>query len=393
MCWRISARASVALGSFLVMTVALALSATAQPPAGEDTVDDEILVLLRPGPDHPGPEEVVEAINAGRTPIPGGLGEGNPHLAELVIRNRARGAARERLLADPDEPRARLERTIVLHYESAAAVPGLVLRNRLTVFFALYSSFHTVHLYTTSPQRAAAAVVGNDGVPFSPIGTAVPAYQGFPGVAAKPRASVFLFTTPNTPLGQTFTLLPLYRLSKDPFRQELCTDVPGPGAQWSFAYASSASEILSLRNDGYALNGIEGYVIDPAGPLPAGSILLHRLYNPSLDDWVVVPTSEVSSLPAGYGPRAGINEIVGAAFPNVDSDGDAVINGFETMIGTNALAADSDGDGVNDGDEILGYTGATPSGILGDPLCSVTSCLFADGFETGDTSRWSSVVP
>jgi hypothetical protein len=182
-------------------------------------------------------------------------------------------------------------------------------------------------------------------------------------------------------------------MSKDPNRQEQCTGSPQPGAQWSFAYARASFEILSLRNTGYSLDGIEGYVIDPAGPLPAGAVLLHRLYNPSLDDWVVVPTSEVSSLSAGYVVPAGFAEIVGAAFPNVDSDGDAVIDGFETMIGTSPSTADSDGDGINDGHEILGYTGATPSGILGDPLCPGTSCLFADGFETGGTSRWSSVVP
>jgi hypothetical protein len=272
-------------------------------------------------------------------------------------------------------------------------VGGSVLRNRLTAFFSFYSSADTVHLYTTSPQRAAAAVAGNDGSPFLPIGTPVPAYSAFPDEPVTPRASVFLFTAPHAPLGQSFTLLPLYRMSKDPNRQEQCTGSPQPGAQWSFAYARASFEILSLRNAGYALDGIEGYVIDPSGPLPSRAVLLHRLYNPSLDDWVVVPTSEVSSLSAGYVVPAGFAEIVGAAFPNVDSDGDAVIDGFETMIGTSPSTADSDGDGINDGHEILGYTGATPSGILGDPLCPGTSCLFADGFETGGTSRWSSVVP
>jgi len=80
--------------------------------------------------------------------------------------------------------------------------------------------------------------------------------------------------------------------------------------------------------------------------------------------------------------------------PNVDTDGDGIVDAWETLLGTSASSRDSDGDGCSDGEELLGYV--RPDGwVSSDPLVSgcAFSDIFADGFESGNTGQWSSVVP
>jgi len=81
--------------------------------------------------------------------------------------------------------------------------------------------------------------------------------------------------------------------------------------------------------------------------------------------------------------------------PNVDSDGDGVIDAWELLLGTDPQVADSDADNCSDGDEILGY-GHPYLAELSDPLdgvCLLQLKLFANGFESGDVSAWDASIP
>ncbi len=83
-------------------------------------------------------------------------------------------------------------------------------------------------------------------------------------------------------------------------------------------------------------------------------------------------------------------EVIGYGFQNVDTDGDWLIDGLERLIGSDVTDPDSDADGVTDGQELLGYDRSNPDPALhgyGDP-CSNGCPIFADGFESGDTSAW-----
>jgi hypothetical protein len=77
----------------------------------------------------------------------------------------------------------------------------------------------------------------------------------------------------------------------------------------------------------------------------------------------------------------------------VDTDHDPLIDGFERLLGTDPAVADTDCDGMSDGMEILRYD--QTKGQYGDPLlgpCWTPYTIFANGFESGDTSRWSAVA-
>ena len=262
-------------------------------------------------------------------------------------------------------------------------VEGVQQTSRLTPFFSLYSTTGRAHLYTTSPQRAAAAIEDLGGAGFSSIGPTVSGYDAFPGISGEaPSASVYLFSTPHGPSG--LNLVPLYRLTKDANRSLRCAGLPETATERAFAYATLSVDLVRYRNQGYALDGIEGYLIHPSQTAPAGAVTIHRVYNPIRDDWAIVPNSELASL-SEYAATSPYAEILGYAYPNVDSDGDGLINAMETIAGTDPSLADSDGDGRTDGAELLGLDG----GELSDPLSFL---LFTDGFETGDTSQWSSTV-
>jgi len=172
-----------------------------------------------------------------------------------------------------------------------------------------------------------------------------------------------------------------------------------------FAYATSAAEVATYL-DGAALNGIFKYVLDgiegyvykhcDAG-CPPEAVALHRLYNSSRRDTVIVPESEVATMMSqGYlpPPDPDLKEIVGYTLPNVDSDGDGLIDGFERLVGTKILNPDSDADGVSDGQELLFYDRSSPNPAAHgyrDP-CSNGCPIFTDGFESGNTSAWSATV-
>lgn len=86
------------------------------------------------------------------------------------------------------------------------------------------------------------------------------------------------------------------------------------------------------------------------------------------DDYAVFPESELSQKVAeGYVSTPGLNDWIGYVYPKVDRDGDQVIDGFETLAGTNPLRADSDCDGRSDGQEMLQFPYGDPLGVPGCP--------------------------
>ena len=151
------------------------------------------------------------------------------------------------------------------------------------------------------------------------------------------------------------------------------------------------------------LDGIEGYIFPRCEPepecIPEGAERLYRLYHPILDDYAIFPHSELDMmLEQGYISQSGLNDWIGYAFTNIQSDGDSdgLVDGFELLIGTDPADPDTDCDGMTDGEELLIYDMSDPDPAnhgYGDPLegpCFVN--IFADGFETGDTSRWFETV-
>ncbi|MCP4549204.1 MAG: S8 family serine peptidase, partial [bacterium] len=295
-----------------------------------------------------------------------------------------------------------------------------IVPNRLTPLFPLYSPQAQTHLYTTVPQMASAAM-SNGRAPFAPAGLhTVPGYWSFPGAKClispcdeQPRASVYVFTSDTPPFQEAPPLVPLYRLSYDPNYDpespDRCKD-PDPQDEIldrDFTYTTVPegivlfSERIDAQGIGYRLDGIEGYIFERCQPepgcMPEGTVKLLRYYNSERNDFAIFPENEKDAMTAAgyYGNQPGLSDVLGYVFPNVDSDIDFVIDGFEKLIGTNPNRADSDCDMRGDGEELLFYDMSDPDPAThgyGDPWDGPCAVLFADGFETGDTSLWSSTA-
>jgi len=106
-------------------------------------------------------------------------------------------------------------------------------------------------------------------------------------------------------------------------------------------------------------------------------------------------TLTVTDTATGTGTGTTFDPLTGTVVDDVaDSDGDRLTDADEKVRMTDPLKRDTDGDGFDDGDEI--DNGKDPLDPL-DPLNPVSDpslpLIFEDGFESGDTSRWSSTVP
>jgi serine protease len=253
---------------------------------------------------------------------------------------------------------------------------ALQVKNRLTPLFSLYSSGAADYLYTTVPQVASAAINDTGRRKYSsttnPTGmtAATPyvsraadpavggAYGSFPGGAGQvPRAAVYIFTGNLNPISSSPALVPLYRLS-------YVADFGSNPNDRDHTYTTDAAGISAYQSVGYKLDGIEGYIFPKTASVP-GTVKLLRRYNPVRDDTAIFPESQLAAMQAeGYTQLSG-SDWLGYVYPNVDSDGDGLINGFETILGTNAFGADSDLDGRPDGAE---YPLADPP--FSDPLNS-----------------------
>lgn len=293
---------------------------------------------------------------------------------------------------------------------------GPVASTRLTPVFGLYSSVDTTHAFVTSPTMALGLLLEDEPTDFVTVGPSVSGYPHFPGLECVtspcdptlvPGASFFVFTTENHPLeSETPPLVPLHRVLYDVNLPNRCLEEPPARvAARDFSYTTTEEGIVYFHETvvdgdgvGYQYEGVEGYLYQRCSPepecIPPGAEKIYRYYHANRDDYAIFPESELAQWEVqGYGPTAGqLADVIGYAYPNVDTDGDDLIDGYELIMGTDPSKVDSDCDGVGDGEEALIYQSSGPPEEHGfrDPL--IGPCgppIFEDGFETGDTSRWA----
>jgi hypothetical protein len=244
---------------------------------------------------------------------------------------------------------------------------GEQLVNRLTPLFGLFSPQGSDHLYTTKPQMAMAAMFGElEPQPATKIkwnidydGHTIPGYSSFPKpglIWDVPRASVYILTTHKNPVHPYIDLVPLYRLSRQRAHSWITNNV-------DHAYATTQAEVDTYIGDNYRLDGIEGYIFPTTytePTKPTGTVKLYRKKSINRDDTAIFPESQLSAMTSrGYTEYSG-SEWIGWVYPNVDSDSDGVIDGFETILGTNIHYNDSDYDGISDGVEVNNYPYGDP---------------------------------
>lgn len=247
-------------------------------------------------------------------------------------------------------------------FDALGRAGGVVVPNRLTPLFSLFSSLRNDWFYTTVPQWGA-RVRGSYGF-YTSSGTDVPGYTDFPDApcasppCAPASASIYVFTGRRAPYSGAPVLTPLYRSTYLPASSDRDT-----------AFAIDSTGILALAAYGYQVDGIEGYLYAPCSPepscIPTGASKVLQRYNATLNDHAVFPENELATWQAnGYTQVRG-TATLGYAYRNLDADGDDLVDGFESLIGTDPADADSDCDGDEDGAEILVYDTTTG---YGDPL-------------------------
>lgn len=266
--------------------------------------------------------------------------------------------------------------TDYMEFEAAQAIAGGGFgSNRLTPLFVLRNTVDKDRLYTAKPQLALAAITG---LLFTPPGGTPRPYFGVAageantvgikqlvngvetlytwpaniGGAPVPRASFYVFTTPNAPFSGT-AMAPLYRLAL----VHSCD-------QRNSVYATSMTDVQAFEAaDGcpavggtqpYTFEGVEGYVMtscptqfagcnNPSNP--AVPQALYRRYSATEQSYALIPAGQLGN--PIFSSYTG-NDVLGYVFPNVDSDNDGLIDGIEVMKGMNPLSDDSDSDGIKD---------------------------------------------
>lgn len=246
----------------------------------------------------------------------------------------------------------------------------------------------------------------------SPAGQPAPECRSIsPCPVTTPRSSFSLFTS-DRPLPGLPPLVPLYRVRFDPNTYWRCQAPPRPNVPGiSFAYTTTVEGVEFFKNSvlarvepdnpanttriGYDPDGILGYIFPRCSPepecMPQGTTRLRRLYHPAKDDYIIVPDPETAYwLSQGYTETTTLATVLGYVYPNSDTDLDGLIDGYEDLLGTNKSVYDTDCDGAGDGTEILRYDSALHG--YHDPLEGPCGYFYADGFETGDTARWSATT-
>lgn len=275
------------------------------------------------------------------------------------------------------------------------SVGGNYVKNRLTPLFSMYSTGATDWAQVTVPQAAIALAI-YQAATYNSQGTDIPSYLAFPEspfvvpLPPLPRANAYVLTTEFAPGADYPELLPLYWL--DRVRNTPLGCVGGAGCNTlsrDFLLLTTVEHLETAHADGYAFRGLQGYVYAPCSPepgcIPEGAEKLYRQCHIAEDDCGIFLASERAMRQSeGYTEAypAGSDQHIGYAYPNIDSDGDGLIDGFEHIIGTRADLADSDNDGVVDGNEfpLAGISLSDPCEGP-NPLCN-PDVLFSGGFES-----------
>lgn len=243
---------------------------------------------------------------------------------------------------------------------------GVQMKTRLTPMFVASSAEANNHVYSPFPQVIMAFLIYN-GATYAPD-TNAPLVNEFTEfwydtanlTFPAPRASFYVFTTNNNPFVNLKNMVPLRRMEKSI-----------SATNRNDTYAVNDSEIETFKADGYNLAGIEGYIFPVCGfepgCIPANAHKLYRVvddvnFNHTLVNLPINDPAPANSTKLGY------------VFPNVDTDGDGLIDGQERILGTLIGTPDTDGDGMTDGFEY------PPAGIpFSDPL--ISDIIFENGFE------------
>lgn len=321
------------------------------------------------------------------------LRSANPLLSKASVEDILHSSASNTCVLHPDRCGAGMPQGSVASAKAMGSAASQTLVNRLSPMFSLHNSALSDHLFTSVPQMAAAAICADSGQMYqalaSPSTVAVPPYLEFPGADCgspdpQPRASFYSFTTAANPVSGGPELTPVYRLSR-----KLPTS--GDRRIREHRYSTQVSEIQSLKNTGWELDGVEGFIYPPCNVLnacdqtcaPIGTKLLKRYVKSSTSDYVLALAND-EALWTGQGFASQEPSCLGFVFPNVDSDGDQLIDGYEELVGTAADLSDSDCDGFSDGLEVSSYSVAAHAYLdpLSQPRCSSTLVL-TDDFEAG----------
>lgn len=272
-------------------------------------------------------------------------------------------------------------------------VAGTTVKNRVTPMFSMYGNTATDYAYSATPQGAAALIL-NAGGGYLSLGGSTPGYLDLPHdpvltAFLNPQANFYVLTTEVRPFLGNPDVIPLFLLERIRDWPVGCSAGAGCNiTNRDVTLATVESDIETMVADGFRYFGRQGFIYAPCASepscIPTGAERLYRKCKVSEDDCAVfLERDRVSIEGQGYTTTypSGSANLLGYAYPNIDTDGDQLIDGMEFVIGTNRLMVDSDGDLVNDGQEF------PQAGVpLSDPCagpnvqCPVPP-LFANGFE------------